>query len=255
MARPRTYNTHGVVLKQMPLGEADRLLTLYTPDKGKLRAVARGVRRTKSKLAGHVEPLVHVRVSVAEGKTLDVIAEAETVRSFRSLRENLQQISRAVYLTDLVERFSAEQSPNEEVFDLLLGAFVELESDRAPGQLMRYFEVQLLARSGFGPELHRCVDCFNALEPGDHLFSCSRGGILCPNCRVSSQDRMVSISLGATKVLRYFQRADLERAAVLRIPSMLSEELERILGTYVRYVLDADPKSAEFVSLVGARYP
>ena len=250
MARPRTYKTQGVVLKQMPLGEADRLLTLHTPDRGKLRAVARGVRRTKSRKAGHLEPLTHVLLSVAEGRSLDAIAEAETIQSFRGLREDLERVSKGLYLAELVDSFSVEQSPSAAVFELLVSALGWLQETESSALLLRYFEVRLLANSGFGPELHQCVECRSILGPADHLFSSSKGGVLCPQCRVLPGEAMLPLSLGAMKVLRYLQREAYAKAAELEVPALILEELERLLGSYIRYVLERDLKSTEFMNLV-----
>jgi DNA repair protein RecO (recombination protein O) len=250
MARPRIYKTQGVVLRQMPLGEADRILTLFTPDMGKLRAVARGVRRTKSRLGGHLEPLTHVSVSVAHGKALDTIAEAETIHSFRGLREDLGRVSRAIYVAELVDGFSAEHSPSPNVYRLLLEALHRLQESSGSGQLIRYFEVQLLRQSGFGPELLRCVECRSDIEPGDHLFSSAKGGVLCQRCRPPSGEALLPLSLNGMKVLRYLQREEYAKAATLTVPQALEDELERVLGTYTRYVLDRELKSADFMHLV-----
>ena len=106
--RLRTYKTEGVVLKQMPLGEADRILTILTPDVGKVRAVARGVRRAKSRLGGHLDLLNQVSVSLSKGRSLDAVNEAEAFRSFRVLREDLERVSKALYMAELADGFSVE---------------------------------------------------------------------------------------------------------------------------------------------------
>ena len=189
MARPRTYKTEGIVLKQMPLGEADRILTLYTTDLGKLRAVARGVRRPKSRLAGHLEPLTRATVSVSEGRSLDHIAEAETLQSYRRLREDLELVSKAMYLADLVDSFTVDRSPSLALFNLLAGSLARLESARSSDTVLRYFEVQLLHTSGFGPELRQCVECRGELEPATHHFCPASGGILCACVRAVRERR------------------------------------------------------------------
>ena len=249
MARPRTYKSHGLVLKHAPLGEADRLVTLYTPDRGKLRGVARGARRPRSRLAGHLEPLTHVRVSVAEGRSLDTIAEAETVRSFRALREDLHKITHGVYMAELVDRFSADQSPSPAVFSLLRDSLGRLEDAADPSLLLRFFEVQLLAVTGFGPELGQCVECNTPVQPGDHLFSYASGGVICPRCTPPAHQAVLSLSLNAIKVLRHLQRGPYARVERLRVAPGLHGELERLLRNYVRYVLDRDVNSAAFVGL------
>ena len=252
MARPRTYKTQGVVLKQIPIGEADRVLTFCTPEMGKLRAVARGVRRTKSRLGGHLELLTHVSVSVARGRALDTVTEATTIHSFRAIREDLRRLSEAVYMAELVDGFSAEQSPSASVFELLLSALGWLQEGQSTAQLMRYFEVQLLVRSGFGPELYQCVECRSMLEPGDYLYSCAKGGILCPRCRSLSGEAMLSLSLNAIKVLSFFHRESFDRVEALKVSAAILGEVERLLRTNIRYVLERELKSTEFMDLVAS---
>ena len=249
-ARLRIFKTHGVVLKQMPLGEADRILTICTPDAGKLRAVAKGIRRTKSRMGGHLEPLTHVSVSVSQGRSLDTITEAETIHSFRGLREDLQLVSRAVYVAELVDGFSVEQSPSTAVFGLLLDTLGRLQQTSSAQSLVRNFEVQLLKHTGFGPELHLCVECRSLVEPGDHLFSCAKGGVLCPQCRPRLGVATIPVSLNAMKVLRYFQREARAGAAMPNVPLAILNELQWILGTYITHVLERELKSTQFMYLV-----
>ena len=252
MARPRTYKTRGVVLKHVTLGEADRILTLCTHDRGKVRAVAKGVRRTKSRLSGHLEPLTHVRVSVAEGRDLDRLGEAETVHSFRALREDLARMSVAVHLCELVDRFTAEGAPAPEVLDLLLTAMRMLEAGEGSPLLLCAFQVKLLGYSGFGPEVQRCAHCRSELDPDDHVFGSAAGGILCPSCKIESGDPLVSVSMNAVKVLRYLQRQPIRAAVSLKVSSELLGQVERLLGGYVTYVLERDLNSAAFMKLVAA---
>ncbi len=259
MTRPRIHNTEAVVLKQTPLGEADRILTLYTPDFGTVRAVARGVRRTKSKFGGHLELLNKVSVSISFGRNLDRVNEAEAVESFSGFKDDLQRLSRGIYIGELVHAFSAEQSPNLAVYELLVDALRWLEETEQPDLLLRHFETQLLDDSGYRPELIRCVECRTELEPGGHLFSRAVGGVLCPRCRAASDDVLIPISLNAMKVLRFLQRErGYGKAESLRVSAPLVRELERLLGTYIRYILERELKSVEFMNLVssvGERYP
>ncbi len=253
MSRFRTYKTEAVVLRQTPLGEADRILTLFTPDKGKLRAVAKGVRRPKSRFGGHVELLNHVSVSLAEGRNLDVLTDVEAVQSFRGLRDDLQGLSRAMYVAELVDRFSIERSPNPAVYRMLVDALARLEETEGRELLLRHFEMNLLERSGYKPELLVCVDCRSTLEPADHYFSSANGGALCPACRVRADGSVIPISLNGMKVLRLLQRdANFAAAAGLNIPPTLLAELERLLRSYIRYLVERELKSAEFVSLVSS---
>ncbi len=255
MARPRTYETEGVVLRQMPLGEADRILTLFTPDRGKLRVVAKGVRRPKSRLAGHLEPLTRARVSVREGRSLDHVGEAETLRSYRRLREDLKLVSKGIYLADLIDSFTVDQSPSTALFDVLVGSLAWLESASGVEEALRYFEVQLLHVSGFGPELRNCVECRSALKPSPYGFCAAAGGILCAGCGASAKGSLIPLSVNAIKLLRFFQREPPAAVAGFVAPSRVLQEAAWALRGHITYVLERDLKSARFMNLVAAAAP
>ena len=253
MARPRTYKTEAVVLKQTPFGEADRLLTLYTPDLGKLRALAKGVRRPKSRFSGHLELLNHVSVSLAQGRNLDVMTEAHVIKSFRGVREDLQRLSRAIYMAELVDGFSVEQASNYPLYRILLNALDWLEGPGQSDLLLRHFEMHLLGHSGYSPELYRCVECRHELEPGDHLFSSASGGVTCPACCAMSGSGMVPVSLSAMKVLRFLQREeDYARVEGLKVSPGVLREIEGLVRAYVRYLVERELKSVEFMNLVSS---
>ena len=156
MSRPRTYRTEAVVLRQTTLGEADRILTLYTPDAGKVRAVAKGVRRQKSRLRGHLELLTRVSVSISTGRSLDIVAEAQTIEAFRKVTEDLERLTRGLYIAELTDGFTVEHSSNEPVYRLLVETLERLSTTDRPTLLTRRFEALLLGYSGFGPELYGC---------------------------------------------------------------------------------------------------
>lgn len=251
MSRPRTYKTECIVLKQLSLSEADRILTLYTPDMGKVRAVARGVRRPKSKLSGHLELLNQASVSLSYGRNLDTINEAQSIRSFRGIREDLQRISKAIYMAELVDGFSIENSDNYQLYLLLVDSLGWLERTDNTQLLLRYFELHLLEHSGYRPELVNCVECRAWLEPGDHFFAGGSGGVLCPECRVDSEDSLIPISLNSMKVLRFLQREKgFANIDVLSVPPDQLAVLERLIRVYIRYLVERDLKSAEFMNLI-----
>ena len=253
VSRIRTYKTEGVVLKQMHLGEADRILTLITPDVGKVRAVAKGVRRAKSKLGGHLELLNVVSVSISRGKSLDIVSEAEAVQTFRKLREDLHRLSKAIYMAELVDCFSTEQTDSHQVYLLLVDALGQLERTHQPDLLLRYFELHLLDRSGFRPELNYCVECRTVLEPGNHFFDCGVGGAVCPSCRVSPGETLIPLSLNAMKVLRHLQRGrEYARVEGLGVSQSLMLEIERLLRVDIRILVERELKTTEFMTLVSS---
>ena len=249
--RLRTYKTEAVVLRQMPLGEADRILTLFTPDMGKVRAVAKGVRRLNSRYGGHLELLNRVAASLTHGRDLDIINEAQIIESHRPLREDLPRLAKAFYIAELVDGFTAERASNEPVYHMLLRAFELLGSVRQPDLMLRHFEVHLLEHSGYRPELYRCVECRSELEPANHFFSPGGGGVVCPDCRKMAGATMVPVSINAMKVLRFVQRsADANAVDGLKVSAGVLRELERLTRTYIRFLVEREVKSADFMGLV-----
>ena len=228
-------------------------LTLYTPDLGKVRAVAKGIRRTRSKLGGHLELLNQVSVSLAYGRNLDVISEAQVISTFSGFKEDLQSVSRALYISELVDGFSTERSANYAVYLLLVNTLGLVGGTPSVDLLVRHFEVRILGHLGYRPELYECVGCRNTLEPGDHLFNCAVGGVLCAECRTDHSEPLIPISLNAMKVLRFLQREEQHaRVAVLKLSASLSNELERLLRAYIRYIMERELKSADFMNLVSS---
>lgn len=252
MPTPRTYNTQGIVIKDMQLGDADRLVTVYTRDRGKLRAVAKGARRIKSRKGGQLQPLTEVRLSIFLGSTLDSITEVETVNSNRGIREDLGLLSQAIYVAELVDGFTADGAVNLGEYELLVKILAALQVVEDTEQLMRYCEVQLLAMAGFGPEFWQCVECGSSLDPGDHLLSCAAGGIVGPECKASTVDPLIHLSMNSIKVLRFFQDAGLAEAQNLPLKGAIKTELQRVLGAYITYVLDREPRSTGFITQVAS---
>src|SRR3990172_10493241 len=133
---PRVYKTPAIVLRQRRLGDADKIITLYTASYGKLDAVAKGVRRVTSRLAGHVEPLSHGSYLLAHGRNLDIITQAQTIEPFQPLREDLDRLSRALYAAELLDRATEERAENFSLYRLLLDTLPRLtEADELDLQL------------------------------------------------------------------------------------------------------------------------
>ncbi len=245
MSRPRTYQTEAIIIKKTKLGEADRILTLYTPHLGKLQAVARGVRRPKSKLAGHLELLTHSLVSLARGRNLDVITGSQTVNSFVPLKSDLWLTSCALYAAELVDQFMADAIENQPLFQLLLETMERLSQPGDNELVLRYFEMHLLSGVGYRPRLHECISCHSPLTPAINSFCPSLGGVVCPNCY--TQSSTYPLSVNALKVLRLFQTSDYAAASRLKLNPELSDELEWILRHYIRYLLERDLKSTTWL--------
>jgi len=245
MTAPKVYKTEAIVLKTLNVGEADRILSLYTPNLGKFSAIAKGVRRPKSKLGGHLGLLCHSSLMLARGQNLDIITQSETISSFLPLRGDLWRSSLALYAAELVDQFTAEREENYPVFKLLLDTLHRLCETKDRELTMRYFELHLLAHLGYKPELYQCLACKSALEPTTNFFS-PGGGVLCPECR-GKEPVARPISVNALKVMRFLASSDYATASRLRLNPELSGELESLLRHYIRYILEREVKTVEFL--------
>ncbi len=246
MSVPRTYQTEAIIIKKTKLGEADRILTLYTPGMGKILAKAKGVRRPRSKLAGHLELLTHSTVSLARGRSLDTIIGSQTINSFLPLKSDLELTSYALYVIELINQFNAEHIENRPLFRLLLETMQQLCQTGDSELLLRYFELHLLNEVGYRPWLQECVACHQLLKPIINYFCSSAGGILCPDC-CHSYPSTHPLSVNALKVLRLLQNTDWSSISPLKMNPELSRELEAVMRDYLKYLLEREVKSTAWL--------
>lgn len=171
------YRDTAVVLRTWKLGEADRIVSLYTERHGKVRAVAKGVRRTKSRFGARLEPLTQVALQLHSGRNLDTVVQAETVRNFRVLREDLELLGRAVAMLEAVDQLTEEGEPDADLYRMLVRALGVLADGRSALVVPAFF-LKALAQTGFGPVVDSCVMCGTpgplvAFDPGHGGMTCA----------------------------------------------------------------------------------
>jgi len=261
---PRTYQTQGIVIKHSKLGEFDRIVTVYTRDYGKVRAVAKGASRPKSKLGGNVQPITHSLLYLARGRNLDIVTQSQTINGFLAVKSDLWRLACALYILELLDSSTGEGGENRPLFDLLVETLDQLSRPESSETLLRYFEIHLLHHLGYRPQLRRCVGCDSPLKPAVNYFCPDKGGILCHEC-ISAESRRreegetgptspsFALSIDALKVLRLWQSSDFATARRVRVRSDLSRELERVLHEYIRHILQRELKSLAWVEEVRER--
>ena len=249
-SRPRVYRAEGVILRRRNLGEADSILTVFSKTEGKFEAIAKGVRKARSRMRGHLEPLTRSRVLVAHGRSLDVFTQAETVDAYRRLREDLDASAEALYCLELVERFTEEREPLPELYALLVAALELLAQGSGPA-VTRHFELRLLALLGYEPHVEGCVLCGDRLPEEEALLSPSAGGLVCRQCRAEAGGGRI-VSVEVIKLMRFARRATVPEFAALRLPPGVEQELRAATGELVRYHLDRDPNARRFVEGLSA---
>jgi len=246
--RDRVYRAEAVIIRRSAFGESDRLLTIYTP-LGKRRVVAKGARKTISRLAGHIELFTHAQLMLAVGRTLDIVTQSQIVHDYPQLRMDLERIGAASYAAEVIDRLTEEGDENPQAFRLLIATLGALDTTIRIDLVLRWYELHLLESLGFRPQLSDCVICHTALtEEADH-FSSSGGGVLCSRC-APTDPTAITMSLGAFKLLRYLQAQPVEAIDRLNLSMPLREEAERMLRVYVRHILERDLKSVAFLDEV-----
>lgn len=182
------YKEQGIVLRTIRLGEADRIVTLLTQGSGKVRAVAKGVRKTRSKFGARLEPFTHVDLLLYRGRELDIVTQAEIITPFREIRDSYERFTAGEVVLEAIDRVTEEHERSVRTFMLLLGALRQLARTGDPPVVVDAFLLKLASLAGFRPHLSACAACGT---PGPHLrFSVSQGGMVCESCRSGAAVRL-----------------------------------------------------------------
>lgn len=242
------YRTDGIVLRTRPFGEADKILVIFTREKGKIEAVARGARRPRSRLVGAAQPFSYLKVLIFEGKNLDELSQAEIVKSFGAIRGNLLQMAYAAYWTELLDAFLPFHEPNTEVFLFTLAGLLVLEKNPEPSLLSRAFELRLLNYLGYSPTLSTCAYCGQDITSSAPAgFSPVEGGVICARCRSSIEVKPLPFSKAGVDLMSRLTSADLRTLAEWKVESALKTEVEKALLSFVEYRAEKPLKSLAFL--------
>lgn len=244
---PRSFRADAIVLRHADTGEADRLITFFTREHGKLRAVVKGARRIKSRKAGHLEPFTHVTLQLARSGGWPIITQVETIDAHFGLRESLEHTGSASYVVELVDRFSYEDnSENLPVFRLLAETLARLDSQQDPWVIVRFFEMRLLDFLGFRPQLFNCSNCEKEIKPENQFFSPTQGGVICPSCG-QGLPGLWRISMETLKYLRHFQRSKFNVAAQADPVEDIRAEVEKLMQAHFTYLLERSLNTPTFM--------
>ncbi|MBA2692515.1 MAG: DNA repair protein RecO [Rubrobacter sp.] len=244
------YRNKGIVLRSIRFGEADRILDLYTQDAGLISAIAKGIRKTRSKFGARLEPLSCVEFMAYSGRSLDTLTQAETLRSFHKIREDLVRFDAAARMVGYVKSLSGGDEADRRVFNLLYHALDALEGRGSGFEVMEAaFGMKLAILAGYAPQLDACVEC--GMEPEDLegmiRFAPDLGGILCAECGGGSRDSF-PLPPGALERLRAIVRLPLKE---LPETERMSEALRRVVRSHVI----AHAPSNALISEGGGRRP
>jgi DNA repair protein RecO (recombination protein O) len=233
------YKDHGVVLRSVKLGEADKIVTVMTQGSGKIRAVAKGIRKTTSRFGARLEPTTHVSLMVYRGRgSLDTISQAEIISPFLPIRRDLGLLAAAETMLEATDKVAEEHERNVRLFMLLLGGLRALDAGPAdPTAVAESFLLKLLSLSGFHPSLTACAECG---RPDPELFSSGQGGAVCASCArpdagpVSRQALAFLSALGGTGLLE---------AGSMSTDTKVRRESRALLFGFAEYHLERRMKS------------
>jgi DNA repair protein RecO (recombination protein O) len=235
-----------VVLKHSNWGEADRLVWLFSREQGKLRAIAKGARKPRSRKAGHLEPFTRVSLQVARGRDLPIITQAETLEAYLPLRDDLLRTTYAAYVVELLDRFTYEEGEHQGLYRLLTETLERLCQPEEADFTARYFEMRLLDLAGFRPQLFACTNCGNEIQAEDQFFSARLGGAICPSCGPRLEGAY-PVSMQVLKVMRHHQRSSYDEARRLHLTPALNRQVESLMQHYLTYLLEQKLNTPPFL--------
>ena len=247
--KKKYLQTESIVLKVYDFGEADRIFTLLSPLNGIIRVVAKGIRKPKSRMGGHIDVMSKVNAYISLGENLSNLSQVEIIDNYSLLKKDLSVISIGFYLLELCEKFSVENDPNNDIYQHLSLTLDLLLSSSNKNILIRWFEINLLIISGFLPELYTCLISGEKLSEGDHLFSSINGGLVDKKFATST-DNYILMDKNSIKSLRFLSNnlwSDVEK---IKIPNNSLEKLRIVMRKYIQAITNSQINSEKFLSKV-----
>ena len=253
--------TQAIVIRAFPLRESHKIITFYTPDFGKVKVVAYGVKSPKSKLSGSLELLNHgmLLFNYRENRDLQSLTGFDLIEGYDGIRADFTRITYGCYLAELVDAIASEGDANPEIFELLRRTYYFLaDTDDVP-LLVRVFEIKFLDLAGYAPQLSQCANCGSIVTPAPHqnsqhptsvmLFSIRHGGLLCEKCQHKDTSAF-SIAPGSCELLKTLRKSDYNKLNRIRASERNHRELKLVLGSFIQYHTERSLKSLKFIESV-----
>lgn len=220
-------------------------MTILTEKFGKVKAIAKGVRKIKSRLAGSLEPFMLLDLQLHEGKTFFIVTGAVIEKEFPKIHSDLKKTSKAFFVGELIDKFLQEHQKSSEAFFLFQKALLNIEENN-DAIWMLVFELKLVESAGFHPELFECVHCRKKLVPENNFWDSVEGGVICADCQ-GQYHHGQKVTDELIKFLRFVQENSFDQAGKLMMKDALKNEAEKVLSEYIKSVLERDLKSERFM--------
>ena len=252
MDRMRTYKVEGMVIKHRDWGEADRIITVYTRETGKLRVIAKGAKKIHSRKAGHLEPFTHVVIQLDRSSDMPIISQVETIDPYFTLRDDLTTLSLGLFILELMDRFTKEEEGEDiPLFNLLRDSIKRLEQDADKWLVVATFEMKLLDSLGFRPQFFQCVNCNKPVQPVDQFFSPMEGGVICPDC-ANKKMGLWPIAVEPLRFFRHFQRSNYADSIKANVTLEIRKQMDVLIQDYLSFLLEKNLNTPRFINSVNS---
>ncbi len=244
-----TKRVQGIILKKVDLRESDRLFVIYTDKLGKIEAVARGVKKIQSKMAGHLDFFSVIDFLIATGKNYYQVAGVEIAKNFSNLKSSLERIILGSHILEVTDNFTKAEYPDVRVYELVKESMSLLNDKKIKNYLKLYeipqfFILKFLALLGWAPELYICIKCKKKITSGGNYFNVSKGSLTCGACGFGG----IPVSSAALKILRFALQKDLRSLLALKINRAQFNEVVKIINYFLAFHQDKELKSAVWIN-------
>lgn len=239
----------GIVIRTRDYGEAHKVVVLYTREHGKIPLMARGVKKTQSRLSGVTQVLTHGQYLYFVGSGMGTLNQGEAINPYHVLRQDIMLMSYAAYIVELLDKLTEDKETNPYMFHLLEKTLAFLEEGKDPDILCRIFEMKILSQAGYRPQVDGCINCGETGKPSS--FSVARGGVLCVDCR-SADEKALTLSPASARLLQIFLHFDIDRLGEIKVKRETKDQLERVMFDYTDYHADLYLKSRSFLKQMKA---
>jgi DNA repair protein RecO (recombination protein O) len=250
-------NTLAMVLGSTDYGESDRIITFYTADYGKVKGIAKGVRKSRRRFVNKLEPFssIHLSFFHKENRELVRVEECKIMYDFSNIKTDIENLSYGSYMLELLGAMTREGQKNKPVFNLLLKFLEMLDEGENPEKVVMFFEMRLLSILGYHPHIDRCVTCMNVPGGGKmYYFSSKRGGIVCEDCK-GGLSMLIPISTGTVRFLLSASRIDLNKLNRLIPNTVIMREGRLVLNDFIRYHIGKELKTRRFIERMFVEIP
>lgn len=239
------YKTDGIVLRTRNLGEADKIVTVYTKTKGKIAAVARGARRIRNRLLSSTQVFTYGRYLIFEGKSLDTLSQGEIIFSYQSLRDDLEKMAAAMYVCELIDVFLEVGEANGATFSSLRNTLKLIDQGQID-KALRGFELKFVQQQGYEPQLTACINCGSFVEGAGAVYFSREGGVVCSNCKTKFTP-LQRLNKGTVELIKRILQWDWPRLGVLQPSAQNLSEIEKCMREYLDYRLEKPMRSIDFM--------